>query len=535
MKKVQKIDLLKLGIVPVLLFSLTMIMSALNGPFYLGPNLDPEYAYLFNSLDVADLSAPGHVDHPGTPLQVLGAIVILLEYGIVTLFRSTASLEQEVLLNPESYLRSINFVLNCFIFALTYLAGLKVFRLGKSWILVVSVQLTPLLFATLLYATMRVSAEPLLIVDVLLLYLLLIPVFLGEYRIRSSKSSIFLGIILGLAFATKVTSLPLILLILLPKRHKDKALATTSSILTFFILTLPIWSQFLRLGNLMLTIALREGRYGSGEVGLPAANILWVSLKDLVWEVPGFFLLVVLMCGFLLFLLLKYKGSFKRESSKDYVKALSIITIIMISHTVITVKHPPVHYMLPSIALVGLTLILLSNTPDELRPFSSQTRIPAYLLGAFLTISIILSVTSNVSRLRTIQNRLASVAEIEELIDRSYQDCEVITYYRSSSMQFALAWGNGWSKVNHGSTLIDLYSAADFYKIWVQEFFGYELDFRSKDLLRSRLSNGECLLMQGPSFSSEEYQEFATSLEVERLYGDSDGEVLYRLLDIKDR
>lgn len=533
MKKSSNLKLLKLGIVPIVLFSLTMLMSEFSGPFYLGPNQDPEYAYLLNSLDILQLTSPAHTDHPGTPLQVLGALVILLEYGIVSLFRNTGSIQYEVLSNPESYLKSINLVLNCLILALSYLAGLKVYRLGKNWLLIVSVQLTPLLFAALLFATTRVSPEPLLIVNALLLYLILIPVFLSEYRITSSKTSMILGIILGLGLATKVTSLPLILLILLPKSNKDKALTATSSILTFLILTIPIWPRLLRLGKWLVKIALHDGRYGRGEAGLPTSDTLWESFKNLFLEAPGFFVFVGLLSGFLLYLLLKNKGSFKSESQRDYFKALLIITSIMIIHTAITVKHPPVHYMLPSIALFGITIILLSNTPDDLWPLSSHPRIPSYLLGTFLAIAIVLSLTSNVNRLRRIQNYRDSVAEIQELSILSNQDCEVITYYRSSSVQYALAFGNSWSNLNLGDSLIDLYSRLTFYDIWAQKFYGYEGTITSKNSLLSRLRKGECLLMRGPSFSIEEHQKYAASLELERIDSNTYGDALYRLLDIR--
>jgi len=41
---------------------------------------DPDWSYLANSLLVAEGKTPQHVDHPGTPLQILGAIVYRVNY-----------------------------------------------------------------------------------------------------------------------------------------------------------------------------------------------------------------------------------------------------------------------------------------------------------------------------------------------------------------------------------------------------------------------------------------------------------------------
>jgi len=53
-----------------------------NGPYWLSENLDPTYAYLLNSLDVANLHRPVHTDHPGTPIQVIsGGVIKALNAG----------------------------------------------------------------------------------------------------------------------------------------------------------------------------------------------------------------------------------------------------------------------------------------------------------------------------------------------------------------------------------------------------------------------------------------------------------------------
>ena len=77
------------------------------GPYYLGSKVDPDYAYLCNSLNIAVGQAPNHVDHPGTTLQFLGAVVITVAHP----FAGKAEKIDAVLRRPEAHLHWINRVL----------------------------------------------------------------------------------------------------------------------------------------------------------------------------------------------------------------------------------------------------------------------------------------------------------------------------------------------------------------------------------------------------------------------------------------
>src|SRR5262245_51688104 len=69
--------------VPPVLFALTVLaLKEARGPFWYGKNSDPDYAYLFNSLVVAQVRSPGHIDHPGTTLQVFGALVLRARHAL---------------------------------------------------------------------------------------------------------------------------------------------------------------------------------------------------------------------------------------------------------------------------------------------------------------------------------------------------------------------------------------------------------------------------------------------------------------------
>jgi hypothetical protein len=77
-----------------------------QGPFWLAANQDPAYSYLYDSLRVAQGLPPNHVQHPGTAIQLLGAVTL----RATTLGRG-AVLQRRVLADPETALRSIHAVL----------------------------------------------------------------------------------------------------------------------------------------------------------------------------------------------------------------------------------------------------------------------------------------------------------------------------------------------------------------------------------------------------------------------------------------
>lgn len=518
------------GIIPVLLFLVSTWFISAKGPYYLGPNLDPEYAYLLNSLDMVQFVPPGHTDHPGTTLQVLGALVIMFKYAISSLIQNTGTVRYEVLTNPESYLRAVNLALNGLIMLFVFLTGLRVYQLKRNRLLAISIQLTPFLFPTLIKATTRVSPEPMLIVVVLWLSLILLSVITNNYQI-STKKSVLLGVILGFGAATKVTILPLGLLTLFPEGWRKKLAALAGLVLSFFAFTIPSWPRLIRLGKWLISIALRDGHYGHGQLGLPNWSVLWDSFITLVVADPGFFVLVMIALMLMIYAFLNRREITKSVVNRRIVKFIFIVLLIFVVQTVITVKHPPIHYMVPAMTLAGIFLFAFFSFPKDFWHSDSYGRITVWLMHGFLLVGLIVSFSLSVKEAKAAQDYYAGVVEVQDLIASAYQDCVVINYYRSSSIQYALSFGDIFAMTDFGEELKSLYPDRIFYGIENQAFYGYGANnAMPRNDIRSRIDGGDCFLMQGTPFSSEKYRQFATSLSLERLDYNSEGEALYKLL-----
>jgi hypothetical protein len=87
-----------LGIIPFGLTCLSLVLTKHHGPYFLRNNFDPDYNYLLNSLSLLKLQTPRHTDHPGTTLQLLGAVVLLLKWLGTSLFVQRQTLTDSVLL-----------------------------------------------------------------------------------------------------------------------------------------------------------------------------------------------------------------------------------------------------------------------------------------------------------------------------------------------------------------------------------------------------------------------------------------------------
>jgi len=110
-KKNTNLRLLYLLVIPLILVSLFIKLNSVRGPYYLGGNSDPEYAYLLNSLKISEFKAPFHIDHPGTTLQLLGGLTI----KTFNFNKSTGDAQVDVITNSEKYLSRINILLLCLI------------------------------------------------------------------------------------------------------------------------------------------------------------------------------------------------------------------------------------------------------------------------------------------------------------------------------------------------------------------------------------------------------------------------------------
>ena len=234
-----------------------------------------------NALCLAEGAAPGHTDHPGTPLQVAGAV--LLGGRHLATGRPFGSLREHVLREPEAFLalwREVHRALAALALAA---GGALVLRVTRSLPSALLFQLLPLLSVQIVSSLCRVAPEPaLLALGSVVCALTVALVRAPEWRTRRVAAA--LGALAGIGLATKVVFAPIALA---PWAALDRRGRRTFAIVAGAALALgllPIATRLPATAGWLLRVTTHTGQYGTGAVGLVDATRLPTSLSLLVRE-----------------------------------------------------------------------------------------------------------------------------------------------------------------------------------------------------------------------------------------------------------
>ena len=179
MKRILKIDLTPLQKALLFIFPLLYLVAGSYFRNLLGNlslrSCDPEYIYFMSGLTLSDGAIKlGHIDNPGTPLQILVALVFKLTY----FFRSpTIPYVEDVLLHPDLYLSITSLFISSITAGLLFYAGYKVFQYTRSVFYALIVQTTPFLPVIWYDLIGRVAPELLMPFPVILLTVFLIKIY----------------------------------------------------------------------------------------------------------------------------------------------------------------------------------------------------------------------------------------------------------------------------------------------------------------------------------------------------------------------
>lgn len=475
--------------VPLLLFCLPLVLKSYYGPYFLGYNSDPDYAYLLNSLNIINGIPPGHTDHPGTTVHLLGAVGLIVKWLSHMATGGLLSVNELVLRHPEESLQTINILINIIIFIAIIITSLSLHKAMKDIGSVIVFQLSLLIPLQIKLSLFRVNPEPLLVFSVIVLSGLL-----AQYQKRIPetiywfKMPILVGIIMGFGLATKVTFLPLLLFIALFPTAKERLLAVWGCVTSFLLFTLPIISQFTRMWNWFKSLMLHKGIYGKGDVGVPAITVLWENLLNLIQQEP--FLFIFMACYLIFILIIKCLNKQKVTDNKLLFLGIGVIIV----QYIMTAKHPGIHYMIPAITLTALLNATLMTSLKQ-HIIITNARIGEVLLYALIIVGLIYGIISTKSW------ALESISNLQDDIKSSNviattKGCSIINHYRSSSIEYALAFGNDYANASYGKELSIIYPDVLFYNIWSGTFYNY---IKTLDvvMVSSLFMRNRCLLLVG--------------------------------------
>ncbi len=506
--------ILVLFVLPIVFVILALTLRDWHGPYWLGNNSDPEYAYLMNFLNIIQGKVPGHTDHPGTPLQILGGVIIQITYLMQSLLNHVnTNLVNSVLENPEFYLKTVSNVL-IFLNALSILiVGGTAFFLSHNLTKSLLLQSTIFLWTPLIQS-IRVSPEPLLFsLTQLLVSLLLFYLYSDCWQINFT--GVLLGLIIGLGIATKITFFPLALVILLLPDVKQKAIAIIATLVTFFIATFPIISQYKRLVVWIGVITIHTGRYGQGEKRVVNWSAFPNTFTELFLKDPFFFYLVLFLTTFFVLLIITKIYQITRKQKYEltnqilfywidhkFYKLSSCVLLIILIQIFVTIKHPAIHYLMPAMGLSGLLFFLqIKLGEDYFSQFTlpiaetSTTKLQKYMVFGVIGAYFFLMTNSTSNQIllanKNYQIYLSDVQKSHDLLHQN-KKCLHVSYYRSSDQEYALKFGNEFSNNQYSLSLQTIYNQSVFYNIWYKKYYSF-----AKELSVDILQNKECVIFYG--------------------------------------
>ncbi len=367
------------GIIPIVVAIVALFHQQTLGPQYLGCNADPGYVYLFNSLNLATGTLPYHVDHPGTTIQWIGALILHVLHGV----DGKTTLIPSVLENPEHYLAGMIIAwLVIYAGSLWWLGWVARRATGSCWT-AAALQATPFLFPECFLHLSRLTTETPQMVLANLVGILALEDLRSPAQSRWRRMAPYAwGILLGTAVATKVLFLPLAgLLYAYFTQRRDRfnyILCLGGSCLLWVAVALPQWGYMIRW---FFRLATRGGVYGSGgqEIVNLERQTSWVL--SCLYAYPVYSLgLGLLLAGW--FWQLKNRKSQGGWENNVGLRLGTILLLAQFSGLLLVSKQPNPRYLILGWVLLmpSIWLICQSQNPGRANRICISLAIIPWLL-----------------------------------------------------------------------------------------------------------------------------------------------------------
>jgi len=494
-----------LGLPPLILVGVYVVVRRVSGPFFLSANFDPDYAYLFNGLNIALSRAPMHTDHPGTPLQLLGAVWIRLH----NLGASTEVTVTNTILNSEDRLAQLNMMIFFLLLCAVAAAGLFIHR-RKQKTLSAFLPAAGLLFmGTNVYCLGRFNPEPFLLLDSFLLGLSIYGYFGVDKIMRpqplaritpSLAFPLLAAFLVATGLAIKIDSAPLVLLpLFLIPNSRGKLAYVFFSLVVLALWLIPDYGQLARMEGWWEGLATSTGRYGTGSAGLLDAHTYFRNVASLAVINLPYFLLITGS------LLLAIHGLLhqRNEPGSDYPRSvfstpagvLLAVSGCELLQFLVASKYQLSRYLVPGMGLAGLDLLLLLDSGSFtfaqrwLRPVVAVLGLAGAVIAARSLVQLDQRTTENLKVFDAGQNFPGQPTRIYG--------------YGSSSPYYAWYFGNNFSGWAYGSALYLLVPHSD-HVFFYDNFLKYCVDVRGHGIPSEYFTTHGPVIFQSPPLGGDD-------------------------------
>jgi len=397
-------------------------------PYY--RDYDPEMAYFMSSLAPFKGAPYFFTDHPGTPVEMIGTMLLGSSYMF---FADRASFISYYLENPGTFLNwahgliTLLSVLCTIYFFLTVLSTLQKPNVYLALALALLFYgLHPYSFKTLTVWSHTSFNFPLGAGYLILLFMIAHD---AQGQI-SNRQAVGLGLIVGVMIAVMinfaawfVTTLVFIFLSDYMKRISWKKSLRTGSILVlscaagFLVSILPSIHRMPYFFGFIYNLSTHQLRYGTGPKGIPSLSLVWSNLHDMVTAAPLVFLVMLASVLISLFIF-RQRDSRIPENRNLWALNFSLLLQCGII-TLAVLKHPGEHYLLSLAATLPVLSLVILKLSDFNGRFSRR-------FGNALLIFSIISISAfALSSIRNRQAELRDARAVEAEMNRIITEQEI--------------------------------------------------------------------------------------------------------------
>ncbi len=271
---------------------------SLRMPFYIGDQ-DPAYRYLPGFVDMASTSKTYFGDHPGVPLQIIGALLVKATYALQG---THDALVKDVLANPEMYLSVVAWVLLGLVSSSLCLLGFTALNVHGSLVGALMLQVGCVLVSRfMLYRLVGVTATAMLLgLTMVLMSLIILYSDKSQIEQQQAQWPLLFGLLLGTMVMTKLTVLPLVIIpvIILPSWKSRLYYFVFMSLIAFTLLH-GFVDEPQRFWKFIWRTITRSDYYGAGNVGWDFGSFNDYALRVKKSD-PLYILFLIALIGILL-------------------------------------------------------------------------------------------------------------------------------------------------------------------------------------------------------------------------------------------
>ena len=393
---------------------------------------DPEMAYFLNSLAPFRGVPYFYTDHPGTPVEVIGTMLLGTTY---ILFPDQENFVSTHLENPGYFLN----LAHGSITLLSVLCAVYFFRtvLRTSGNPNVYLALSlALLFYGLhpdAFKTLTVWSHASFNFPLGTAYLILLFTVAHDSRVQiSHRLAAGLGLALGAMIAVMVNFAPWVVTTLififlsnalsLKKIPWRKSLTSggifvLSCAAGFLVAVLPAIHRMPYFFEFLYDILGHQSLYGTGPEGIPSVSLLWKNLQDMVMIAPLVYLVMLASLLLSVFILLKRDS---RVPENHGLRALNVALLFQCGMiTLAVLKHPGGHYLLSLAATLPVLLLVILKLSEFNGRFSRQFG------GALILFSVLSIGAFAFLSIQDRQSGLLEARDVEAEINRIIREQEI--------------------------------------------------------------------------------------------------------------